>query len=115
MNFYSTQEYLSYNHLVEAHDNYIILSSANRINGSSGDPDSVPAIYSYLNPHVEIPFTYSSEESFSFPLVSLSSDLQDSSMFPSIFICSFILIFVFVFIINQLTKLVKKGGIFGFN
>lgn len=115
MNFYTSSEYLSYNHLVEAHDNYVILSSANKIDGASGDPASVNAIYLYLNPHVEIPFKYTSEESFNFPSVSTSSDIKDSPIFPSIFICSFILIYLFIFLINQLTKLVKKGGVFGYN
>lgn len=105
----------NFKYLVEPHDNFLILSTKSHISGSSGDPDSVPALASYFNGY-SFPFTYSSEQTFSFSNIadSFTSNFEDRSDFPVIFICGFILIFTLIFIINQLSKLVKKGGVFGF-
>lgn len=110
---YIDSNYNNYDHLIEAHDNYLILSSSSRINGSSGDPDTINCVYNYFIPSITIPGRYSSEESFSFTTLDLTNNIADRADFPLIFICGFILIFILIFIINQLTKLVKKGGIFG--
>lgn len=112
---YLENKYSNYNYLIELHDNYAILSTSSHISGSSGDSDSVNAIANYFDPHYVVPFTYHSEESFSFNYITTSDNIEDRGDFPKIFICGFILIFVLIFIINNLSKLFKKGGIFGFN
>lgn len=112
---YLESDYSNYNHLVELHDNFAVLSTSSHINGSSGDPDEVNALANYFDPHYVVPFTYRSEETFSFDQITTSDNIEDRGDFPKIFICGFIIIFILIFIINNLSKLFKKGGIFGFN
>lgn len=111
---YIDENYNNYKYLVEAHDNYVILSSSSAITGESGDTDSVNAIIQYFNPALTIPLTYYSDKTFSFTNIEnqLSNNIEDRADFPIIFICGFILIFLFIFIINNLSKLFKKGGVF---
>ena len=110
---YIDENYNNYKYLVEAHDNYIILSSSSAIHGESGDTDNVNAIIQYINPPYTIPLTYYSEKTFSFTDIesNLSNNIEDRADFPNIFICGFIIIFLLIFIINTLTRLFKKGGI----
>lgn len=109
---YIDENYNSYHYLVEAHDNYLILSNKSHISGSSGDIDSIPIVYNYFSPAVTFSSTYSSEETRSFTSLDLSNNIEDRADFPIIFLCGFTLIFTFIFIINQITKLVRKGGVF---
>lgn len=83
----------------------------------AGDTDDVPAIIQYINPPLTIPLTYYSDKTFTFTNIEdyLSNNIEDRADFPFIFTCGFILIFLFIFIINNLSKLFKKGGIFAFN
>lgn len=111
---YIDNDYLSYSYLVEAHDNYVILSNVSSIQGESGDFDSVHAVYNYFSPPVTIPFTYYSYDTFNFPSIEVDNNFSSRADFPFIFLCSFTLIFVLIFIINQLSKLVKKGRYFWF-
>lgn len=112
---YINENYSNYKYLVECHDNFVVLSTSSSISGTSGDTDSVPAIANYFNGYV-LPFTFYSNNTFRFTNIqdSLSHNLEDRSDFPLIYICGFFTIFVLVFIINQFTKFVKKGGVFGF-
>ena len=83
-----------------------------------GDIDSVPCIVQYFNPSINtIETSYSSYDTYTFSDVSssISSSVFDRGDFPLIFICNFIIILIFAFILNQLTKLVYKGGVFGSN
>jgi len=61
---------------------------------------------------------YYSYDSFTFTDVSssVSDSIYDRADFPIIFLCGFIILLIFAFVINQLSRLVKKGGIlFGSN
>lgn len=109
---YINENYNNYKYLVEPHDNYVILSNKSHISGSSGDADLIPVVYNYYYPSVSLPGTYSSEQSFSFTSLDLSNNIEDRADFPLIFICGFIIIYTLIFLINQLTKLVRKGGVF---
>lgn len=114
--FYVPTDYLDYNYLVDYDSNYLVLSNRSRILGESGDSDSIPCIIQYLTPSINtIETTYSSYDSRSFSDVSnfMSDSIFDRADFPQIFICNFIIILIFAFIINQLSKLCVRGGIFG--
>lgn len=116
--FYLPSEYSDYKYLVSLSDNYVILSTSKAIYGESGDSDTVPCIYQYFTPSIyTIESSFTSEESFSFSDISsdVSSSIFNRADFPIIFICNFIICLIFVWVINQLSKLVYKGGIFGPN
>ena len=112
---YIDSNYNEFTNLVELHDNYAILSDKTKIRGYSGDADTVSVVYNYYNPSFTVPATYTSEQSFNFIDYSdyLTNDFEDRGDFPIIFLCGFTLIFMLIFIINCLTKLVKRGGVFG--
>ena len=114
---YINENYNNYKYLVYASDNYICLSNSSRVEGSSGDPDSINVIYNYFNNGFILEDSLDFEYSKHFNNIedSFSNNITDLGLFPQIFICGFILIFVLIFIINNLTKLVKKGGVFGSN
>lgn len=82
----------------------------------AGDTDTIPAILQYLDPPYTIPITYAGEYSSRFNDISdsLSSEVYERADFPLIFVCSFIILLIFTFICNQLSKLAYKGGIFGY-
>lgn len=114
--FYMNSDYSDYKYLVEAHDDFLILSSRSHISGSSGDIDYIPIIYQYLSPSsLTIPSRYYSYDTLTFVDVSsqFSDSIYDRKDFPLIFICGFIILLIFLFVLNNLTKLVHKGGIFG--
>lgn len=113
---YINSDYENYKYLVDYSDNYIVLSTSSKIYGSSGDIDTIPVVVQYLTPSpLTIETTYSSYETSSFSDVSdtFSQDFFDRADSLSLFGCHFIFIVFIVFIFNQLTKLFKKGGIFG--
>lgn len=116
--FYLPEEYSSYKYLVSASDNYVCLSNSHRVQGSWEDPDSIDVVYQYFTPSITtIPsrLTFSSSQTFTNVSSEISTDIFDRADFPQIFICNFIIILIFAFIVNQLTKFVKKGGVFGSN
>lgn len=111
-------QFQNYKYLVEPHDNFVILSTSKGIYGESGDLDSVPVYIQYFKPsHYGFESTYHSYDTFTFTDVSdsFSDDFLDRADSPFYFIVSFILCLFIVFIFNNLTKLFKKGGIFGFS
>lgn len=116
--FYLPEEYSNYKYLVSASDNYVCLSTSHRVQGSWDDPDTISVIYQYFTPSIiTIPsnLTFSSTQTFTNVQDEFSSSIFDRADFPQIFICNFLILFLFAFILNQLTKLVKKGGVFGSN
>lgn len=83
-----------------------------------GDSATIPCIAQYFTPSIyTIPCTYTTEDYLTF--TDISSDFSDSIFdradFPQLFICNFIICLIFVFVVNQLSKLFYKGGIFGSN
>lgn len=108
---YVPEDYSNYKYLVAVHDNYITLSNDNSVSGSLDSPDSISVIHQYFSPSIYTindTMVYYSSEHFSNISSDLSSSVFDRGDFCSLFICNFIVIVMFAFILNQLTKLVKK-------
>lgn len=129
-----------YRYIVDLQSNYIVLYNHSSIS-SINSPISVyiqfftPSQYVYIPNYyltnsslilTELTTTYDLVDSSSTDIEYttrlsqldndyISSDIFDRSDFPQIFICGFIILFLFAFILNNLSKLVKKGGIFGSN
>lgn len=115
---YIDEDLQNYKYLVSASDNFLILSKQSHSNGDWNSPDELDVIYHYINPSItSFKTTYTTYSSTFYNDISsqFSSSIFDRADFPLIFICNFIIILIFAFILNQLTKLVYKGGIFGNN
>ena len=96
-------QYFNPSVLVVHLDRYVI-TKGNQINYS----------YNYINNGL---YTYveSVDENFSLSTSSLSdisNDYWDRYDLPQILFCQFLFVFLFVWVLNQLSKFVKKGGVF---
>ena len=116
--FYLPSEYNSYKYACDYGDNYIALTKSHHIYGSSGDLATIPCIYQYFTPSIyTIEGSYSSYDYETF--TDVSSQFSDSvfarSDFPILFVCEFFIVLVVLFVINNLSKLFYKGGLFGPN
>lgn len=115
---YIDEDLQDYKYLVSASDNFLILSKQSHSTGDFTSPDELDVIYHYINPSItSIKTTYTTYTTSYFPNISsqFSNSIFDRADFPQIFICNFIIIFIFAFIFNQLSKFIYKGGIFGNN
>lgn len=108
-----------YKYILQFGDNYVDFIHSNRINLSSGDSNTYAIYRQYFNP----PYTTIYYKRFYGPYIenfssvtnssyNFSNSIFDRADFPSIFICSFIVLFIFGWILNQLTKIFYKGRCF---
>lgn len=107
------EEYANYDNLVEASDNYIVLTNRASVNGSWDDPNEINVIYQYLEPSelvIEDTMTFTSSRSFE--SIDISNDFYDRADCHEILFSGFLISFLCCFIINGITKFVVKGGIF---
>ena len=107
------EDYEDYNYLVSASDNYVILTNRSSVNASWDNPKSIPIIYQYLNPSfVTIEGSRSYTNNTYFNQVETSQSFYSRADCCNILIVQFIIIFFLIFILNGLTRFVKKGGVF---
>lgn len=66
-------------------------------------------MYTYVDSY-DVDFT---RTTISVPTSEISNSNYDRSDMPQIFVCQFICVLIVVWILNQLSKLVHKGGAFG--
>ena len=108
------ENYDNYKYLVEVGDNYIVLSNSSSVHGSWQDPDTYEVIYQYLTPStlvIEETRTTTSENYFT--RIETSSEFWKRADAPNIFFWGLGITFFALFIINQLTRIVKRGGLLG--
>lgn len=106
----------SYKYLYEAGDNYIALTNTAHAYGSWNSPDTINVIYQYLSPSfytVQTTKEVSSEVLYTNVSSQMSDGFFDRADAPIIFVCQFLVCVWFVWLLNQLSKLVHKGGVFG--
>lgn len=123
-----------FNRIAEVSDNYVVLVQEQQlVSGRQYD-----AYYQFFNPSLQvlyvndyelksgiiknIDFDYNSsgeiiDNSFNYELNTMilddrSSNLEDRPDYPVILWSQFLLLFVFVWVLNQTSKLYKKGGVF---
>lgn len=107
------QNYKNYKYVVGISDNYLILARQSSVNASYNNPVTIDVVYQYLNPSfltVEATRTFTTFTNFSQIESSQSFFARADSM--DIIKSQFLIIFFVIFIINGLTRFVKKGGIF---
>lgn len=111
---YVNDNYKNYKYLVEVSDNYVCLSDTRIVSADWQNPVTIDVIYQYLSPStyvIEGTKTYTSERSFD--TIETSQEFWDRSDSSNIFNCGLVMTFFALFIINQLTKIVKRGGLLG--
>lgn len=108
------EDYDNYKYLVEASDNYVVLSNSSYVEGDWQNPDTIDVIYQYIKPStmvIETTQTYTTTKSFD--RVEISSDFWDRGDSPTIFGYAVLVTFLTLYIINILTRVVKRGGLLG--
>lgn len=110
---YVPEDYASYKYVVSYHDNYIVLTNRSSISASWDNVQTVPIIYQYFKPST---YTFDGFTTFnssrSFEEIEISHSEFDRADYPEILQSQFFVIFFILFILNGLTKFVKRGGIF---
>lgn len=105
--------YEDYEYLVEASDNYYILSKDSYADGESGDEDIINVIYQYIKPStltIEGKIIYTTSKDFE--KIEQSNNYWDRGDCCEITLATFTIIWFVLFVINALTRLVRKGGVF---
>lgn len=106
----------SYKYLYDVGDNYIALTNTSHSVGSYMDPDEISIIYQFFQPSfqtLETSVEVYNERYYDNVSSQFSDNFFDRSDAPQIFICQFLICVWFVWLLNQLSKLVHKGGVFG--
>lgn len=107
------ENYKNYKYVVGISDNYLILSKVDHVTADWNNQKTIDVIYQYLNPSfltIEATRTFSSNTYF--------SDIETSQSFyaradaPALILCQFLVIFFTIFVLNGLTRFVRKGGVF---
>ena len=110
---YVDSNHLDYHYLVEFSDNYVVLTNRRTVNGSFDNPIDYPILVQYLNPSIScFESTRTTRSSVTFSSVDVSDNFYDRADCPTILTSTLGIIFFLVFILNGITRIVKKGGIF---
>lgn len=108
MNTFVNEEYRNYNKLVGVGDNYIILT-----NKTSAENEQISIIYQYIKPStMVIEGTRNVYGYTEYKRIETTDNFWARGDAPEIVIAGIVTMFLLLFIINGVTKLVKKGGIF---
>lgn len=106
-------DYLDYKYIVDVSDNYVCLAKRSSVSADWQHPITIDVIYQYLNPSIitlESSKTFSSSQQFS--LVDVSDNFFERADCPQIITCELLVIFFIMFVLNALTRFVRKGGVF---
>lgn len=107
------ENYKNYKYVVGVSDNYVVLSKTPSVTADWQSPKTIDVIYQYLNPSflvIEDTRTFSSSQSFD--SVDSSQSFFSRADCNSIILSQFLVIFFVIFVLNGLTRFVKKGGVF---
>lgn len=111
---YLNDNYKNYKYLVEVSDNYICLSDTKNVTADWQNPETIDVLYQFFKPStyaIETTKTYTSDRSFE--TIKTSQDFWDRADSPALFSVSILVIAFTLFIINILTRIVRRGGIIG--
>lgn len=106
-------DYLDYKYIVDVSDNYVCLSKRSSVSADWQHPTTIDVIYQYFNPSIitlESSMTFSSSQQFS--LADVSDNFFDRADCPQLIVCELSVIFFILFVLNALTRFVRKGGVF---
>ena len=106
-------DYLDYDYLVEYSDNYVVLSKNSSVSAIFESPRTIPVLVQYFTPSIvclESTRTYRSYTEFS--PIEVTDNFYERADCPVIMLAIFCCLFFVLFLINGLTRFVKRGGIF---
>lgn len=107
------ENYKSYKYVVGISDNYLILANRSSVTASWDNPKTIDVVYQYLNPSfltVEATRQFTTTTYFSEVDTSQSFFARADSL--DLIKAQMIIIFFVIFVLNGLTRFVKKGGVF---
>lgn len=111
---YVPEDYSNYHYIVSYGDNYVVLYNHSSASGTWDNPTNLSCIIQYFIPStITLPYTVSISNSRQFTSINVSDDFYERADAPELTIAIMIAIFFLCFIVNGVTKLVVKGGIFG--
>lgn len=106
-------DYLDYKYIVDVSDNYVCLAKRSFVSADWQNPTTIDVIYQYICPSimtVEAKRTFSDSQQFS--LADVSDNFFERADCPQIITCELAVIFFILFVLNALTRFVRKGGVF---
>lgn len=107
------ENYKNYKYVVGNSDNYLVLSKQPSVTADWNNPKTIDVVYQYLSPSF-----VSFEATRTFTANTYFSEIETSQSFfaradcNQIILSQFLIIFFVVFVLNGLTRFVKKGGVF---
>lgn len=107
------ENYKNYKYVVGISDNYLILANRSSVTASWDNPKTIDVVYQYLNPSF-----LTVEATRQFTTTTYFSEVDTSQSFFARADCldlvkaQMIVIFFVIFVLNGLTRFVKKGGVF---
>lgn len=107
------EDYSQYKYVVGISDNYLILAKVDHVTADWNNQKTIDVIYQYLTPSfltVEATRTFSTTTYFSDVETSQSFYARADSL--DIIKVQMLVIFFVIFVLNGLTRFVKKGGVF---
>lgn len=107
------ENYKNYKYVVGISDNYLILANRSSVTASWDNPKTIDVVYQYLNPSfltVEATRQFTTTTYFSEVDTSQSFFARADSL--DLIKVQMIVIFFVIFVLNGLTRFVKKGGVF---
>lgn len=110
---YVDSNHLNYKYVYNLSDNYIVLCNRSNINGSFDNPQTVNLHVQYLYPST-LSYDYSEvvRSSRALTEIDVSDNFYARADCPQLILAIFVCIFYVLFIINGLTRFVKRGGVF---
>lgn len=110
---YVPEDYDNYRYLVSFGDNYVVLTNRRSVSASYTEPVSISTFTQFLYPST---YSFSGSTSITsnrtFTEIDVGSSFYDRADCPLIFLCIFVALFFSIFILNGLTRFVRKGGLF---
>lgn len=110
---YLNENYKNYKYVVGISDNYLILSKRSSVIASWDNPQTIDVIYQYLNPSfLTVEATRQFTTTTYFSEVDTSQNFFARADSLDLIKVQMIIIFFVIFVLNGLTRFVKKGGVF---
>lgn len=106
------EDYLNYKYLVSVSDNYVVLTNRSSISADWQNPKEYNVIYQYFNPsYLTLEATRTTSQSLSFNQIDVSNSFWDRADCHFILLSVFILVLLIMFVVNQVTEFITKGGL----
>ena len=110
---YVPEDYANYKYLVSYSDNFVVLTNTRTVSASWDNPRTIDTIVQYHFPSIfTLESTATVTSNRTYEQVEISDSFYSRADCPQLICAIFILIFFLLFIINGLTRFVRRGGVF---